>query len=169
MKIIIALDGTELKVSDCDFMFLCGFNWSKDEWGYYRCSNRGTFRSYQVNNRQLHWFVAKLMGLIVPKGYTIDHIDRNKENNQRSNFRAASKKLQAFNKDRRVHNKSGLLGVSFKKCCTNNPWVAQISSDYNVIHLGNFTTKELASEAYQQAKRIRDNKEIEKCQKATKI
>lgn len=82
MKIIIAIDGTELQVSDCDYDFLSKYNWRPDNNGYYRCSNRGTWRGYKINAKYLHWFIAQLMRLKVPKDYTIDYIDRNPLNNQ---------------------------------------------------------------------------------------
>ena len=31
MKIIYATNGDEIKVSDCDFLFLCGYNWSRNK------------------------------------------------------------------------------------------------------------------------------------------
>ena len=131
--------------------------------GYYRCSGCAILNGQQINSKPLHQIVAMLMDPKIPKGYTIDHINRDKEDNQRPNIRAASKRLQTYNTNIDETNTSGCIGVSFKSDCKTRPWVAQICLESGNIHLGCFHTKELASEAYQQAKLKRDKKEEEKC------
>lgn len=164
MKTILALDGTYLKVSDCDWLFLAGYNWANRK-GYYRCTANDIFNGYKTNSRHMHWFVSQLMGLKVPEGYTIDHIDRDKTNNQRSNLRIASYKLQAQNTIMPI-GKSGITGVYFVKDSKINPWAAKMSDHVGkYIHIGVYPTKEEASEAYQTAKKIRDDKEIELCKR----
>ena len=79
MKIIIALDCSEIQVSDCDHLFLSAFNWFLGTCGYYRCSSCGILNGQQMNGLRLHRIVAMLMKLKIPDGYTIDHIDRNKK------------------------------------------------------------------------------------------
>ena len=164
MKILIALDCTELQVSDCDHLVLSAYRWWRDNRGYYRCSNCDIWNGYQINGKPIHWFVSQLMGLKIPKGYQIDHIDRNKLNNRRSNLRAASNKLQSYNVNITKTNTSGYVGVNFKKGRTINPWVARISMPNDERkHLGYFKTPEEASKKYQAEKKIRDEKEIERC------
>ncbi len=161
MKIIIALDCSEIQVSDCDHLFLSGYRW-KAQYGHYNCSSSGTWNGHQIHGKPIHWFVAQLMGLRIPDGYTIDHIDRNPLNNQRSNLRVASKRLQSYNVGIMKNNISGFVGVTFNKKCTKNPWIAMISMpDGKYKYLGNFKTSEEASEAYQIEKKIRDTKEEE--------
>lgn len=162
MKTLIAIDCTTCQVSDCDYLFLSGYRWSVDPRGYFRCSNSEVWSGIQLHGKYLHWLVIQLMGLGVPKGYTIDHIDRNLLNNQRYNLRIASRRLQTYNNSKRSNNTSGFAGVSW----ANNkykPWVAEINlPGERSINLGYFETPKEASEVYQAAKKIRDAKEERK-------
>lgn len=169
MKTLIAIDGTEIMVSDCDWLFLVGYNWTyNNSRGYYQCSGRGTWNGKQIHGKRIHWFVAQLMGLEIPEGYQIDHIDKNKLNNQRSNLRAASPRLQTYNTDKHKNNTSGYLGVSFFSKSRIHPWKAKIRlPSGRQKHLGSFKTPEEASEVYQEAKKIRDDIEIKKCLEVT--
>ncbi len=161
MKIIYATNCDEIMVSDCDLLFLAGYNWTyglRD--GYYHCSNCDIWNGKKTNGKHIHWFVAQLMGLEIPEGLQIDHIDRDPSNNQQSNLRAASRTLQNYNVGIKSSNTSGYVGVSFKKCREHlEPWVTQIRINGISKHLGCFKTAEEASEAYQVAKLIRDAKE----------
>ena len=104
------------------------------------------------------------MKLEIPDGWTIDHIDRDKFNNQRSNFRPATLRLQRYNTDKKKNNTSGFLGVSFQKECTIHPWAAKIQMpDGKYKHLGTFKDPKEASLVYQAAKKIRDDAEIKRC------
>ena len=153
-------------VSDCDYLFLSGYRWYYDKnTGYYKCSNYEIWNGHQINSKRIHWFVAQLMGLKIPKGYQIDHIDRNKPNNQRNNLRAVSRRLQMCNKNMLITNTSGYTGVYFKNdYYRNKPWVACIKlANGKSKHLGYFKTSKEASEVYQDEKRLRDEKEINRC------
>ena len=163
MKTIIALDCTMLLVSDCDHLFLSGYNWSNNSHGYYSCTSGGTWNGYKVNGKRLHWFIAQLMGLEIPEGFEIDHINRNKLDNQRLNLRIASRRLQTQNTDSYKNNDSSFIGVYFNKNSKSNPWVARISINNKREHIGSFKTPEESSEAYQAAKKLRDDLEIKKC------
>ena len=94
-------------VSECDWLELVGYSWSIDG-KYFRCNNKNTWNGHQVNGKRLHWFIAQLMGLRIPDGYTIDHIDRNPLNNQRSNLRVASKRCKTTIL---IQRKLTLLGI----------------------------------------------------------
>ena len=163
MKILYAINCDEIKVSDCDFLFLAGYNWRYcKRWSYYCCSNREIWNGQQIHGRAIHWFVAQLMKLEIPEGWTIDHKDLDKSNNERSNFRAASSRLQVYNTD----NASKHPGVYFQsKEFRNKPWRARILMPGGTRkQLGSFETAEEASEVYQAAKAIRDKKEELRCQ-----
>ena len=164
MKTLIAIDGTELQVSDCDHLFLSAYNWQANGRGYYVCSNRCIWNGQQVKGKLLHWFIAQRMKLVIPEDYQIDHTDRNKLNNQRSNLRVASVRLQRYNRDILKTNTSGYTGVNFQKDCINNPWAANIMMpDGKQRNLGYFKTAEEASKKYQAKKKERDEKEIQRC------
>ncbi len=164
MKIILAIDGTELQVSDCDFVFLSKYNWGPRGNGYYQCTSKSTWRGHKINSKSIHWVVAQLMGLKIPEDFEIDHIDRNKANNQRPNLRAVSRNLQMYNTDMNKTNTSGYTGVSFDKRKAINPWKVQITINNKNKHLGYFKTAKEASEVYQFAKKLRDDAEIKRCE-----
>lgn len=165
MKIIYAINGDSIMVSDCDWLFLCGYRWSLNSWGYYCCTSKEIWKGQQIHSMPIHWFVAKLMNLNISNNFQIDHIDRDKSNNQRSNLRVVSRSLQMFNQNKRKDNRSGFIGVGFKSGqFRSKPWRARIklpTGEYRF--LGYFATPEEASEAYQAAKKIRDEKEIDRC------
>lgn len=84
----------------------------------------------------MHW-------LIVGKSY--DHKDRNPMNNRRYNLRSASDVENSRNRSISSKNKSGIMGVYWKKSL--NKWAAQISIDKKRTHLGYYDIKEDAIRA----------------------
>lgn len=74
---------------------------------------------------------------------TLDHINRNKEDNRISNLREVSSKENSHNRDSK--------GYSFHK--STNKWLARIKTNHKEVYLGLFTTEEEAREAYVKAKR----------------
>ena len=62
---------------------------------------------------------------------TIDHIDRNKQNNKISNLRFASKTLQSINRNIHKTNTSGIVGVRFHK--KNNYYIAFWRINYKLF------------------------------------
>ena len=70
-----------------------------------------------------------------PEGQ-LDHIDGDPANNRIANLRIASRVENARNLGVPVHNKTGIMGVSWAKA--QRKWVAQIKSESGTIYLGNF-------------------------------
>ena len=68
-------------------------------------------------------------------GVIIDHKDRNKLNNKRSNLRIATKSQNNSNINMRSDNTSGFTGVKRAK---SGKWVAQITHNKVRLHLGTF-------------------------------
>ena len=79
-------------------------------------------------------------------GYEIDHRDRNKLNNRRSNLRIADHTHNNANIGLRSDNKTGLKGVSWNKL--NKKYVAQIGYYKNNMTLGLFVDKYDAARVY---------------------
>ena len=67
----------------------------------------------------------------------LDHIDRNKSNNNINNLRLATKQQNCYNKGKQKNNSAGFRGVTFYK--KSNKFQAQIQINYKKIHLGLFT------------------------------
>lgn len=77
---------------------------------------------------------------------SIDHIDRNKQNNNISNLRWATNEEQNRNQKKREGCSSIYKGVSFYK--TTNKWVSSITINKKRVSLGYFKTEEEAKGAY---------------------
>jgi hypothetical protein len=83
-----------------------------------------------------------------PKGFVVDHINRDKLDNRKSNLRIAT--LQQNSMNRRKHNPNSLSkykGVAKDK----NKWVAQIIKDGKRKEIGRYETQEEAAIAYNQS------------------
>lgn len=65
----------------------------------------------------------------------IDHIDRNRANNRKSNLRFCSDKENSINHSLRKDNISGVVGVRLLK---NDKWAARITINNKEVHLGVF-------------------------------
>ncbi len=76
----------------------------------------------------------------------LDHIDRNPSNNSIGNLRLATPALNNANTE--IKNKYGYRGIGINR---RGGWIASISIKGKVIKLGNFSTKEAAAKAYQDA------------------
>lgn len=79
------------------------------------------------------------------KGLCVDHIDRNKLNNRKSNLRLCWQKDNAKNKSVRSDNTSGFTGVYLDK--RNGGWFAAITADGETHYLGSFRNFEDAVRA----------------------
>ena len=77
---------------------------------------------------------------------TIDHIDRNKQNNKIENLRSVSQLYNNLNRSAHVDGKSKYKGVSKKPHM--NKWRATIKVAGMHLHLGYFDTEILAAEIY---------------------
>lgn len=90
-----------------------------------------------------------------PEGKQVDHINRDRLDNRRSNLRLCTKAENLRNKCTYKNNLSGFKGVRFYRWNKQEKWVARIRMDGKLIHIGTFKTAELAAKAYdEKAKRI---------------
>ena len=105
--------------------------------GYYRIKMRN--RTYL--NHRIIWTLATGQD---PGTNQIDHIDGNRTNNDPSNLRLASHRLNSQNKINRSRHG---IGVKFM----DGKYQARIRVDGKLIHLGTFNSAESASAAYQAA------------------
>lgn len=99
-----------------------------DRWGYnVICIDRKKYKAHR-----LAWLYV--YGSFPTKD--LDHINRIKTDNRISNLREVTAVENARNKGVSVKNKSGYVGVSWKK--SHNRWCAQSAVDGVVKHLGLF-------------------------------
>lgn len=128
MKEITLLRGETTLVSDEDFEFLSQWTWHRSENGYVvRREGDATLRMSRI--------VAERDGQNINK-FWVDHFNRNKMDNQRSNLVAKSPGANAANSSRRSHNKSGASGVFWRERTQN--YEAYIAIDGTQKYLGRF-------------------------------
>jgi hypothetical protein len=81
-----------------------------------------------------------------PGGFEIDHIDRNKLNNQKSNLRICTRRQNAANQKFRENGTSKYRGVSWDG--RRKTWLSQIRINNKKIRIGGFDTEMDAARAY---------------------
>jgi hypothetical protein len=96
---------------------------------------------YAVHNVVWNWHHG-----LVPDGLSVDHRDRDKENNYISNFRLATPSQQRLNQGKRKYKSGGECpGVTWHK--NARKWQARKIVDGKLRHVGYFTDKIEAKQA----------------------
>lgn len=114
-------------------------------------SGNGYRRSYIDGKRiYAHRLIWALVHGYWPDDF-IDHIDGDGYNNKLSNLRLASRCENARNQSINVNNKSGAMGVYWRK--DTQKWSAEICIEHKKKRLGVFADKESAIAARRQAER----------------
>jgi hypothetical protein len=80
----------------------------------------------------------------------VDHINHKTTDNRLSNLRICTSQQNSYNRQISKNNTSGYRGVSYNKIRKTRPWQASIYMYGKRKHLGFFTTKEEASQAYEE-------------------
>jgi len=105
--------------------------------------------SLSKNNSSNNFLVSRLVGEYFLEGFDpkleIDHIDRNKQNNNMSNLRCVSRSDNLRNKSKRTGCSSKYKGVYQLK---NGKWRSSGYNDGIVKYLGQFETEEDAYQKY---------------------
>jgi len=125
-------------IDNKDFLRMKRFHWYKSSNGYIYDSKTMIM---------LHRYVMRATGNEV-----IDHINRDKTDNRKSNLRKCTKSENAYNSKVKINNTSKVTGVWFRK--DTNKWVAEIKHEYKKISLGCFADKDDAIKARKEAERI---------------
>jgi hypothetical protein len=128
-------------VDDEDHERVSQYTWWLQKSGYVRCS-----RNVEGRTVRLHNFIMQ-----PPDGYEVDHRDRNKLDNRRSNLRICTEGQNLANrapyKLRGKERQSRFKGVKVRKGRKGIRYDARI----NDRSLGAFATEEAAAEAYNAA------------------
>lgn len=125
-------------VDEADAHKVCAFKWFLSRQGY-AIANVGKGRSGR-KTAAMHRLI-----LDVSPGQDIDHINRSKLDNRRSNLRTATRSQNNANCGRRSHSLNPFKGVRKR----DGKWVARLGDN----HLGRFATAEAAAAAYNRAAR----------------
>ena len=125
-------------VDDEDYGFLNQFFWQVDREGIIKT------RSKENGHVLLTHLLMK-----PPKGFEIDHKDRNRLNNQKSNLRFATSAQNKMNRGPRKDCKSGYKGVSWHK--QRKKWTTRIKIKNKYLFLGLFEDIKQAAFVYNNA------------------
>jgi len=142
MKLIQLTQGQFVMVDDDMFEDLNQHNWCA-HW-YHNCFR--AVRNVKIDGKWITLLMYRAI-LNAKKGETIDHIDNNPLNNQRSNLRFCSPSQNQHNSKVRSDNKTGYKGV----CTHGKSFRAKIYFNGKVIYLGTRSTPEEAYELYKEA------------------
>lgn len=103
---------------------------------------RGGFLDGKKRNVLLH---RQLLGLTVGDGLQVDHINRDRLDNRRSNLRIVSAAKNSQNRTSLTGSTSRFLGVWWNKA--RNRWCAQLRRGDRAIWIGSFKSEEEAGAA----------------------
>ena len=130
MTHILLSSGERIIIDRDDLESIQKYRWHISTQGYVRTE---VFSGGKRKEIKLHNF---LLGFIPSKSLVVDHINRNKLDNRKSNLRIVSKKENARNSKTQCNNTSGHRGISFRR--KESKWEAYIKVDGKREHLGIF-------------------------------
>ena len=140
--VIVKIMGYDVILSEIDVEKVLEKKWSKKEGRkdrvYFLC------KTPERRSLYLHRFIMEC-----PANMQVDHINMNTLDNRRENLRICTSAENSRNKGKCKRNKSGFKGVDWQKQLKK--WRAQIQYNYKTIHLGLFSSPELAHKAYCEA------------------
>lgn len=122
-------------IIDKQLAWLDKYNWNLDAWGYPRALVGG-------KRVKLHHIVVGKP----PHDLEVDHQDRNKKNNRRSNLRFVTSQQNSVNKVKQERSNSDYKGV-FQN---GSGWFARIRKDGIYHYLGQYRTQQEAAKVYNQ-------------------
>jgi len=114
-----------------------------DKYGYfiiylYKNNYRKEFR--------IHRLLCKYFKEDYSEELQVDHIDKNRQNNNLNNLRMVTPQQNASNRNKQKNSSSKYKGVCFKK--NEKKWQARITINLKTIQIGYFNTQEEAAKAY---------------------
>lgn len=151
MKEIIFKNGMKAFLDDEDFEKFGGFNYHVMPHGNNFYARRGTydpeiyakFKKGHVGHFLMH---REIMGITDPK-ISIDHIDGNGLNNQKSNLRICTHSQTMGNRNRNKNSNNKFKGVCFRKD-KGNVFYASIGINGIRKHIGSYESEIEAALAY---------------------
>jgi len=147
MKLILLTKGMEAMVDDEDFDFLMQWRWFAWTPGYSTFYARKTCKVVPGVHSRMH---REVMGRYHNVwGSILDHIDGNGLNNCKSNLRFCTHAENSRNAGPNALNKSGIKGVCWH--VRSKKYIATISLNRKLIHIGYFTDPIEAAKAYNEA------------------
>lgn len=136
-KILKAYPDIRVKVDKEDYNLL-----SKRKW---YLTNNGYLRNDSPRNTLLHRLIMK-----TPKGLFTDHINGNKLDNRKYNLRVVTQLINGLNRHKPYGNRKEAPGIRLcddKYGKRRKRWAAYIKTNYKMITIGYFLTREEALNA----------------------
>lgn len=131
-------DGEYFIIDAEDYQAVSSINWYPRPSGPY---GRKTWYGAKVK-QYLHQFILLQNGIKVPKGYEVDHINRNPFDNRKCNLRVVTHQENMMNQSVMSSNKSGVTGVRYKP--QSGKWCSTLTYNKNRMFLGYFCDKDEA-------------------------
>lgn len=133
MAVIYLYGGEEVLVDDDDFVELSRYRWHKHSGGYAERSvhTRISKGKYGRQIVLMHRHIMK-----PADGLVVDHINRDKSDNRRSNLRIITQAQNTFNKGIQSNNKSGYRCIHWD--ASRIRWVVQVKILGKNTHVGRF-------------------------------
>ena len=147
MKTIKINLGQKIVIDDEDFEKVSQHTWST--WHIYR---RGKYEwgcpKATIKNRSI---TLSRFIMNPPQGLQIDHIDRDRFNNQKSNLRICSNSINGHNRGMLKSNTTGVVGAYYDKY--HKKFRAEIRFNDEKMFIGYFETVDEAGLAYLEKKK----------------
>ena len=105
----------------------------------------------KIGHWKVHDLVWEQFNGKKPKGYQIDHINGNVQDNRIENLRLATYAENQWNAKTRVDNKSGVKGVCWHKA--TKKWRVEIKKNKKLIGLGVYSSLEEATKVITEARK----------------
>lgn len=144
MKEIELSQGMVTMVDDEDFEWL-------NQWKWYVHKSHNTYYAHRNENTadgKRRTVIMHRMLVDLPSGYVPDHIDGNGLNNQRSNLRAVTVRQNNQNNPNRQKGVKTSKYPGVYSHTQTKKWVARITIDGKMLHIGTFSEEVDAFRAY---------------------
>jgi hypothetical protein len=132
---------TLIDADDADFV---------NQWAWGRYNGYARRRGKMNGKHTTICLHRELMGLSAGDGFEIDHVNRDKLDNRRSNLRVVTHGQQMQNRSSHRGSASQYRGVSFK--ATTGKWIAQAKIRGKNHHLGYYATEDEAAAVAKKAR-----------------
>ena len=125
-----------------DYSKIKDYCWYKDKAGYIVTNvyQNKSKKNLRMHNVVLNEFIKE-----------VDHINRKKNDNRKSNLRSCTHQENTINVARKRNNTSGVVGVNYRK--DRGKWRAEIQVNNKYIYLGMFSNFKDAVNARKEAER----------------